>query len=530
MKRLLTVVIAMVASLAMAQNAPSTVSFNARLTDTGGNPVTGSHAMVFALYAAATGGSASWTENVSGASFSSDGVVFVELGATTALTPQVLDGSKLYLEISVDGTVMSPRLAVVSVPYAIRASVAAAVGSLTESNIQRRVTGTCNAGQAIRTIDAAGGVTCEAVGGGAGGGDITAVTTAAGSGLIGGVATGDANLSLMTCANGEVLKSNGTAWACGADNGGSAFTASAPLTLNGSAFGLMNCTNGQVLQSNGTSWACATPTASGNIPGDAQIGATVPLPPARLVVRGAAPVNGTGTLSASAGMSDGVGASTAFTSEVTVGDYIVSAGQTRKITAVNSATSITVDFPWSANILVQPYTIQKGIALFQNSAGAAVVSIDAKGNLVQHTPWYAITGISLDYRLNSAIAAAGAWVNVPQRSVTYTKRLTSSALKITYQDSLGMLTQYYQGCNWRFMLDGVTQIQYFSDADVDGPFNWRMSNASHVALVTGLAAGSHTITIQSRGDRGAWASGAGTQECLMGWNTAGSFLMVEEIQ
>ncbi|MFO0598173.1 MAG: hypothetical protein U0228_22915 [Myxococcaceae bacterium] len=254
MKRSLLVAACLASSLALAQNAPTSVSFNARLADTAGMPVTGSHALVFALYSSATGGSAVWTENVSSASFSTDGVTFVELGATTPLTPTVFDGSKLYLEVTVDGTVMSPRLGVVSVPYAIRASVAAAVGSLTESNIQRRVTGTCNAGQAIRSIDAAGGVVCESVGGG-GGGDITSVTTAAGSGLIGGVATGDANLSLMTCANGEVLKSNGTGWACG--SAGTTYTGTAPVTVNGSAIGLMNCAAGEVLKYSGSAWGCA---------------------------------------------------------------------------------------------------------------------------------------------------------------------------------------------------------------------------------------------------------------------------------
>jgi hypothetical protein len=122
------------------------------------------------------------------------------------------------------------------VPYAIRASVAAtagSVGSLTESAIQRRVTGTCNAGQAVRSIDASGGVQCENVSGG-GGGDITAVTTAAGSGLTGGVATGDATLSLMSCAAGEILKYNGTAWACAADASGGGVVAGTGLSLAGS--------------------------------------------------------------------------------------------------------------------------------------------------------------------------------------------------------------------------------------------------------------------------------------------------------
>jgi hypothetical protein len=50
---------------------------------------------------------------------------------------------------------------------------------------------------------------------GSGGGTITGVTTASGSGLSGGGTTGTLNVSLIkTCANKQVLQWNGTAWAC----------------------------------------------------------------------------------------------------------------------------------------------------------------------------------------------------------------------------------------------------------------------------------------------------------------------------
>ncbi len=48
-----------------------------------------------------------------------------------------------------------------------------------------------------------------------GGGTITGIKTAAGSGLIGGTNSGVANLSLLTsCSNGQLLAWNGSAWAC----------------------------------------------------------------------------------------------------------------------------------------------------------------------------------------------------------------------------------------------------------------------------------------------------------------------------
>jgi hypothetical protein len=49
----------------------------------------------------------------------------------------------------------------------------------------------------------------------AGGGTLTGVTTASGSGLTGGGTSGTLNLGLTTCASsGQVLEWNGTAWAC----------------------------------------------------------------------------------------------------------------------------------------------------------------------------------------------------------------------------------------------------------------------------------------------------------------------------
>ncbi len=130
-----------------------------------------------------------------------------------------------------------------------------------------------------------------------------------------------------------------------------------------------------------------------------------------------------------------------------------------------------------------------------------------------------------DFRNNSSVSTAGTWWTIPNRTLAFTKQSAGSRLRITYQDTLGTYGQFYAGCEWRILLDGA-QIAFFSDADLDGAFNWRMNNASHVVWATATA-GARTIVVQNRGNRGAW--GAGTSECLQGWNTTGNFLSVEEI-
>lgn len=135
-----------------------------------------------------------------------------------------------------------------------------------------------------------------------------------------------------------------------------------------------------------------------------------------------------------------------------------------------------------------------------------------------------------DVRINATNAAATVWQNVPSRTLTFTKQFNSSKLRITYQDTLGALSDYIDGCEWRILLDGnPTPIAFFSAGDLEaGPVEWRIVNAAHVAWAN-AGSGTHTIIVQNRGNRGAWNPVSGTGECLSGWNTNGNFLSVEEI-
>jgi hypothetical protein len=162
--------------------------------------------------------------------------------------------------------------------------------------------------------------------------------------------------------------------------------------------------------------------------------------------------------------------------------------------------------------------------------GTVIRAIREDGTVVcdrDRSPIVWMTTNLLDFRNNTFVSVAGTWVAIPGRTIEVQKQYADSALRITYQDTLGVMGQYYDGCEWRIRVDGVV-VSQFSDADLDSTSaSWRMSNAAHVAWATGLPTGPHTVDVQNRGNRGAWASG--TLECLMGWNTTGNLLSVEEV-
>jgi hypothetical protein len=127
MKRIVLAVALCASLTALAQNVPQQLSFTARLANAGA-PLTGSHTLLLKLYDVATGGAELWSESSSASA--DNGLVALTLGAQSPLTPSILDGRALFIEVSVDGTALSPRLPVVSVPYAVRSTLAASAATL----------------------------------------------------------------------------------------------------------------------------------------------------------------------------------------------------------------------------------------------------------------------------------------------------------------------------------------------------------------------------------------------------------------
>lgn len=137
--------------------------------------------------------------------------------------------------------------------------------------LQRRVTGTCASGNAIRVANADGTVTCEPD-------DNT--TYSAGSGLSLSGTTFSADTAYLqrrigaTCASGNairVVNADGTV-TCEVDDN-TTYSGGTGLSLSGTQFSLaatyrlpQGCANGKVAEWNGTAWACGTDdTGSGDI-------------------------------------------------------------------------------------------------------------------------------------------------------------------------------------------------------------------------------------------------------------------------
>ncbi|HVG61644.1 MAG TPA: hypothetical protein VNA24_23995 [Hyalangium sp.] len=106
---------------ARAVDLPRQITFQGRLMRADGSPETAPQDLRFALYATSTGGVSLWEESRPGTPVT-NGYYSVVLGSSQPLPASVLNGQALYLGVSLAGqSELTPRLPLVSVPYALRA-------------------------------------------------------------------------------------------------------------------------------------------------------------------------------------------------------------------------------------------------------------------------------------------------------------------------------------------------------------------------------------------------------------------------
>ncbi|HMB93147.1 MAG TPA: hypothetical protein VKP65_20010 [Rhodothermales bacterium] len=142
--------------------AQETFSFQGKLTNPGGTPVTdGSYGIQFQLFDQPTGGSPLWGE--AHTITTTEGVFSTVLGAKTTLNLEAFHSTP-HLQLIVDGTALSPRTPLTAVPYAMTSYRLDEEALHAGDNVSIR-----------RRTD--GSLEIEATGGGGGTGGLTSVST-----------------------------------------------------------------------------------------------------------------------------------------------------------------------------------------------------------------------------------------------------------------------------------------------------------------------------------------------------------------
>lgn len=123
-------VLSMLAAVAWG-DIPKKISYQGRLTDSSGVPLAGSHSVVFSIYEAADGGSPLWSETKTETADSS-GIFSTLLGSVVPIEADFTN--PCWLEVQVDGQVLSPRREIASVPFAYQAEHADSAASAAEAS------------------------------------------------------------------------------------------------------------------------------------------------------------------------------------------------------------------------------------------------------------------------------------------------------------------------------------------------------------------------------------------------------------
>ncbi len=122
MVKRIALTIAVAFLFAIAIEVPGLINYQGKLTNAAGQPQQGTFNMVFSIYDTETGGSALWEETQT-VTTDAQGLFNVLLGS---VNPPVIipEGPDCYLEITVEGTTLTPRQRIVSNGYSYYAQTA----------------------------------------------------------------------------------------------------------------------------------------------------------------------------------------------------------------------------------------------------------------------------------------------------------------------------------------------------------------------------------------------------------------------
>ena len=124
MKRIALIVISLVMLVSpLAAGVPHQINYQGLLTDDSGTPLAGTYELTFTIYSDSLTGVLIWTETRYGIDVE-EGLVNLLLGRKTPLLEYHFNQEERWLEIAVDGSTLSPRMKMTSVPWALRASIA----------------------------------------------------------------------------------------------------------------------------------------------------------------------------------------------------------------------------------------------------------------------------------------------------------------------------------------------------------------------------------------------------------------------
>jgi hypothetical protein len=249
MNRLLAAAAALLLSTGVARaTAPAVFTYTGFLQDGSGAALTGTHDFAFEFWTAPSGGSSLGSKTVTAVPVASDGYfsVVIDVSAFSAAF-----GAQTYMALKVDtDPYMATRIQLTSAPGALSVPFGGVTGWPTTP---------CTSGQFATGYDVNGNLICAAP---AGSGTVTNVTATAPLSVVTGTTT--PVIAIAACTANQILKWNGTSWACAAD-ADTTYAAGTGLALAGTTFSLSTsgCAAGSVWKYNGTTWTCQLDSNSG---------------------------------------------------------------------------------------------------------------------------------------------------------------------------------------------------------------------------------------------------------------------------